>query len=83
MTKSIVTAAALMLHDEGKLNVNDPVSKYISELKVVRVTKGDDLLPATREMTIADLMRHTAGSLAIGAKTTTDGLISTITHNLQ
>ena len=61
MTKSIVTAAALMLHDEGKLNINDPVSKYIPELREVRVTKDDDSVPAAREMTIADLMRHTAG----------------------
>ncbi len=61
MTKSIVTAAALMLHDEGKLDVNDPVSKYIPELKEVRVTKGEVVVPAKREMTIADLMRHTSG----------------------
>lgn len=59
MTKSIVTAAALMLHEEGKLDVNDPVSKYIPELKNIAVERKT--APATREMTIADLMRHTAG----------------------
>ena len=61
MTKSIVTTAALMLHEEGKLNVNDPVSKYIPELKNIHIAVGKKTAPATREMTIADLMRHTAG----------------------
>ncbi|MBL8819678.1 MAG: beta-lactamase family protein [Planctomyces sp.] len=61
MTKAITTAAALMLHEEGKLNVNDPVSKYIPELKQVQVISGTKIVPATRAMTIADLMRHTSG----------------------
>lgn len=61
MTKSIVTAGALMLHEERKLNVDDPVSKYIPELKQVGVISKDGEKPATREMTIADLMRHTSG----------------------
>jgi CubicO group peptidase (beta-lactamase class C family) len=61
MTKSITTAAALMLHEEGKLNIGDPVSKYIPELKQVQVIHGNEIVPATREMTIADLMRHTSG----------------------
>ena len=61
MTKSIATAAALMLHEEGKLNVNDPVSMYIPELKNAMVANGENTKPAKREMTIADLMRHTAG----------------------
>jgi CubicO group peptidase (beta-lactamase class C family) len=61
MTKAITTAAALMLHEEGKLNIDDPVSKYIPELKEVQVIKGDEIVPVTGEMTIADLMRHTSG----------------------
>lgn len=61
MTKSIVTAAALMLHDEGKLNVQDSVADYIPELKQVRVISEDGTQFAAHEMTIADLMRHTSG----------------------
>lgn len=61
MTKSIATAAALMLHEEGRLNVNDPVSKYLPELKELRVVKGNETVPANGEVTIADLMRHTSG----------------------
>jgi len=48
MTKSIVTAAALMLQDEGKLNVNDPVWKYIPELKQIHVLGKD--VTAGKEM---------------------------------
>ncbi len=61
MTKAITTAAALMLCEESKLDVNDPVSKYLPELNDVQVAIGDELKPATHVITIADLMRHTAG----------------------
>lgn len=61
MTKAIATAAALMLHDEGKLDISDPVSDYIPELKQVSVVTQTGTQLASNTMTIADLMRHTAG----------------------
>jgi len=61
MTKAITTAAALMLHDEGKLDVNDPVSKYLPELNDLQVATDDGVKPAENIMTVADLMRHTSG----------------------
>lgn len=61
MTKAITTASALMLHDEGKLDVNAPVSKYIPELGQMKVMNGDEITTATKQMTVADLMRHTSG----------------------
>jgi CubicO group peptidase (beta-lactamase class C family) len=67
MTKPIVTVAALMLYEEGRLMVNEPVAKYLPKLARMRVgTPGCDGSPAqtvepAREMTIQDLMRHTAG----------------------
>ncbi|WP_442510659.1 serine hydrolase domain-containing protein [Novipirellula sp. SH528] len=61
MSKAITTAAAMMLHEEGKLDVNDPVSKYLPELKNVHVSTDGETRPANQTMTIADLMRHTAG----------------------
>jgi len=61
MTKAITTAAAMMLYDEGKLHFNDPVSKYIPELKDVKVADGEKLVPLQRPVSVADLMRHTAG----------------------
>src|SRR5262249_52619395 len=63
MTKPITTAAALVLYDEGKFKLDDPVSKYLPRLKRLRVYAGEnkETVEANREMTIRDLMRHTSG----------------------
>lgn len=75
MTKPIVTIAAMMLMEEGRLSLADPVSKYIpafAETKVGVKKKNDDgtvemaLEPQFRPMTVQDLMRHTSG-LTYGA----------------
>ena len=75
MTKPIVATAAMMLMEEGRLSLADPVSKYIpafAETKVAVKKKNDDgtvemaLEPQFRPMTVQDLMRHTAG-LTYGA----------------
>jgi CubicO group peptidase (beta-lactamase class C family) len=65
MTKPIVTVAAMMLFEEGRILLSDPVSKYLPEFGnlQVAVTRDDqvDLVPATRPVTIQDLLRHTSG----------------------
>jgi CubicO group peptidase (beta-lactamase class C family) len=63
MTKPITTVAAMMLNEEGKFQLDDAVSKYLPELKGLRVYvgPGDKTEPARREITIRDLMRHTSG----------------------
>lgn len=70
MTKPITTTAAMMLVDEGRLNLSDAVSRHLPEFKslMVGVEKRDAagiaslaLEPALREMTVLDLMRHTSG----------------------
>jgi CubicO group peptidase (beta-lactamase class C family) len=70
MTKPITTTAAMTLVDEGRLNLSDPVSRYLPEFKSLMVgveTKdaaGNTVLalePPLREMTVLDLMRHTSG----------------------
>ncbi|MBI1353606.1 MAG: serine hydrolase [Acidobacteria bacterium] len=71
MSKPITTAALLMLHEEGKYRLTDPVSRYIPELKGRTVAEMNVFYPgdpkhmnragANREITIQDLMRHTAG----------------------
>jgi CubicO group peptidase (beta-lactamase class C family) len=71
MTKPIVSVAAMTLVEQGKLQLGDPVSVYLPELKNVRVgverkTEGSDtpelaLETPRREMTIQDLFRHTSG----------------------
>jgi CubicO group peptidase (beta-lactamase class C family) len=67
MTKPLTAVAALMLYEEGRLMVNEPVGKYLPQLAHMRVgVPGCDGSPEqtvdlAREMTIQDLMRHTAG----------------------
>lgn len=61
MTKAITTTAILMLSDEGKLDVNDPVSKYLPELSELTVISGEGTAPSKNAMTLADLLRHTSG----------------------
>jgi CubicO group peptidase (beta-lactamase class C family) len=65
MTKPIVSLAALMLMEEGELQMNDPVSKFLPEFAnpQVGVEEGGAmrLVPANREPTVHDLLRHTAG----------------------
>src|ERR1700683_5297682 len=64
MTKPIVSVAAMMLWEEGCFLLNDPVGKYLPELadRKVAVTRGHgiELVPAEREITIQDLLRHTS-----------------------
>ena len=75
MTKPIVSVAAMMLVEEGKIQLTDPVSKFLPAMKGMSVSaaKADSefakvtyaQVPADREMTVQDLLRHTAG-LAYG-----------------
>jgi CubicO group peptidase (beta-lactamase class C family) len=65
MTKPIVSVAAMMLIEEGRLLITDHVSKYIPAFAntKVGVANGDklDLTPVKRPITVQDLMRHTSG----------------------
>ena len=65
-TKAIVSTAIMILQEEGKLLIQDPVSRFIPEFKntTVAVRKeggGYDIVPAKREITLRDLLTHTAG----------------------
>lgn len=67
-TKAITSVAAMMLFEEGKFLLDDPVSKYIPEFAHPRVLKTYNekdttytTVPANREITIRDLMTHTSG----------------------
>ena len=66
MTKPITTVAAMILFEKGLLHLDYPVSKYLPELKGVKVHAGGaggelKLVAASRGMSIRDLMRHTSG----------------------
>jgi len=59
MTKPITTTAAMLLQEEGKLQIYDSVSRTLPELANMKV--GAEAIPAKREITLQDLMRHTSG----------------------
>jgi CubicO group peptidase (beta-lactamase class C family) len=68
MSKPVTSVAAMMLVDDGKLSLDDPLSKYIPAFAGVRVaTEGRDAdgkvatEPLARPITIRDLLRHTSG----------------------
>lgn len=61
MTKPIVSVGVMILRDEGKLKVDDPVSKYIPELKNLKVLHNNNEIKANREVSVRDLLRHTSG----------------------
>lgn len=66
MTKPIVSAALMMLYQDGLFQMNDPLSKFIPEfadLRVLRDPNGplDETVAMEREPTIQDILRHTAG----------------------
>jgi CubicO group peptidase (beta-lactamase class C family) len=66
MSKPITSVAVMMLYEEGHFLLDDPVSRYLPEFKnpkvLVKPSTGIPYtIPATREITIRDLLRHTSG----------------------
>lgn len=61
MTKALTSAAIMMLVDDGKIDVEAPVSRYLPEFKDMKVMSEDGLVDTERDITVADLLRHTAG----------------------
>jgi CubicO group peptidase (beta-lactamase class C family) len=60
-TKAITSTAILSLVEEGKLTINDPVSRVIPQFAKTTVAAGGSVVPAKRAITIRDLLTHTAG----------------------
>jgi len=61
MTKPIVSIGLMMLYEEGKFNLNDPVYKYIPEFKNLTIKKRKKVKPVKNHVKIIDLLRHSAG----------------------
>ena len=61
MTKPMTATGALMLFEEGRILLNDPVGKYLPQVDNVAVATPSGTEPAVRKPTLQDLMRHTAG----------------------
>ena len=70
MSKMFVGASIMMLVDEGKVSLDDPVTKFIPQLSrwmVATETNADHLLlkPLVRPVTIRNLLSHTSGLTAL------------------
>jgi CubicO group peptidase (beta-lactamase class C family) len=61
MTKPVTAVAVMMLHEEGKFALTDPVTKYLPDFKRAVVAADGTTRPPAREMTIEDLLLHTSG----------------------
>ena len=66
MTKILTSAAIMQLHEQARLRLDDPVERYLPALAKRQVLIGGtaqapELVPATRSITIKDLLTHTAG----------------------
>ncbi|HWA12047.1 MAG TPA: serine hydrolase domain-containing protein [Burkholderiales bacterium] len=71
MTKPLVSVGAMMLVEDGRMQLNDPVSKFLPAMKGLKVSVAKidaefakssyAIVPAEREMTVQDLLRHTSG----------------------
>jgi CubicO group peptidase (beta-lactamase class C family) len=80
MTKPVVSVALLMLYEEGKFQLDDPLERYIPAFKNLKVFAGTDaqgrmiLEAPKRKPTIHDAFRHTLGIGAGGGPTPVDRL---------
>lgn len=67
MSKPITSIAAMILIEDGRMNLDDPLSKFVPEFKEMQVLipakdgKSYELVKAAREITIRDLLTHTSG----------------------
>src|ERR1700742_2435319 len=68
MTKPMTRVGALMLYEQGKILIDDPLNKYFPKFAQMRVAVRDangeptaETVPANRQVTIQDLLRHTSG----------------------
>jgi len=65
MTKPLVSISAMQLHEDGKLYLSEPVSKYLPELATMKVAKDNnntiEITDAKKTIKIHDLLRHTSG----------------------
>lgn len=99
MTKPVVSVALLMLYEEGKFQLDDPLERYIPAFRDLKVFAGTDaqgnmiLEEPRRKPTIQDAFRHTLGLSAGGGPTPVDrlyrekgitvGEVDSLAHQMQ
>ena len=67
MTKPTVSVATMMLIEQGQLKLNDPIAKWLPELKDQKVETAQGDVALARPVTVQDLLAHTAGLVYGGA----------------
>ena len=77
MTKPMTAMAVMMLVEEGKVKLDDPLEKYVPEFKGIRVKTEQGLVAATRLVTVKDLLTHSSG-VDTGAVTPAGAPIDTL-----
>ncbi len=66
MTKPLTSTAIMMLYEEGRFQLDDPISRFVPAFAQMRVFTGGsrgklETVPAEREITFRDLLSHTSG----------------------
>jgi CubicO group peptidase (beta-lactamase class C family) len=61
MTRQVTAVAAMMLLEEGKARLDDPISKYLPEFANIQVVTPEGRRPPARAITVEDVFLHTSG----------------------
>jgi CubicO group peptidase (beta-lactamase class C family) len=61
MSKPVTSAAIVILHDDGLIDLDDPIKKYLPEFSVMNIYTANGLVPAAGDITIRQLLTHTSG----------------------
>ncbi len=61
MTRQVTAVAAMMLHEEGKFRLDDPIAKYLAEFAGIQVVTPEGRRPPARAITVEDVFLHTSG----------------------
>jgi len=61
MTKPLTSVAAMMLVEEGRMKIGDPITQWLPELRDLKVMTAQGEVPLARPITVQDLLRHSSG----------------------